>query len=276
MKKILALLMTLTLVISTAALPALAEEADGTTDAVSSATAVTGKGSHGGMPGNDRNGQQPPSMPGNGRNGQQPPAMSGSGQNGQQPPAMPESDQNCRNDRQAPSMSVNGQNEQGRRNSQQPSGKPGKGKNGKKTQLPKGNPGEDQNSRNSKPEMRLDFEQLVRDGVIDQELCEKIMDYMKEHAPQAQSEETVSTEGSQPPALPDGTAPAEGSEPPAAPANVQGRTDGMEQSGFEEQLLKDLLDNSIITREQYDLLLAKIAVVDTAASSAAETTGSGT
>ena len=66
MKKILALLIAVTLVIGAAALPAFAEGTDGTTDATASAT-VTGKGGRGGnrqMPGNG----QMPQMPG--QNGQ--------------------------------------------------------------------------------------------------------------------------------------------------------------------------------------------------------------
>ena len=179
MKKLIALLMTLALVISALALPALAEETETTTDATTSATTTTAKGGRGGMHGNGQNNQ----------NGQQPPAMNGGNQNGQ-------------------------------------------------------------------PGMLLDFEQLVKDGVIDQELCEKILNYMKEHAPQGQ---------------PGGAAPTEDSQPPAQQDGVQGQ-----QGGFEEQLLKDLLDNSIITQEQYDLLLARITVADTAATASAETTESGT
>ena len=104
-------------------------------------------------------------------------------------------------------------------------------------------------------ETRLDFEQLLKDGVIDQELYEKIMNYMKERTPQGQ---------------PGGTAPAKGSEPPAAPDGVQGQLQG----GMEEQILKELLDSEILTQEQYDLILAKIT--DSAAVAAAETTESGT
>ena len=187
MKKLIAILMTLALVISAFALPALAEETEATADAATSATTTTAKGGRGGMPGK----------------GQQPPAMNGSNQNGQ-------------------------------------------------------------------PGMRLDFEQLVKDGVIDQELCDKILNYMKEHAPQGQPGGSVPTEDSQSPVQSDGNTPAEGSQPPARPEGVQGQ-----QGGFEEQLLKDLLDNSIITQEQYDLLLARITVADTEAAAASETTESG-
>ena len=63
--------------------------------------------------------------------------------------------------------------------------------------------------------------------------------------------------------------PFKGGEPSAAPDGVQGRAQG----GMEEKLLKELLDNEILTREQVDLILAKI--IDSAVVAAAETTGSG-
>jgi hypothetical protein len=118
----------------------------------------------------------------------------------------------------------------------------------------------------------FDFEQLVKDGVIDQDLCNKILEYMKQNAPQKQADETEPAEGSEPPALPDGSkpeegseppalpdgsAPAEGSEPPAGPEDAQGS-----QGAMEEQLLKNLLDGGVITQEQYDLLLSQITTAD--------------
>jgi hypothetical protein len=224
------------------------------------------------MPGK---GQQPPAMNGNGHNNQngpdnqQFPTMPGNNQNNQngpdnqQFPAMPGNDQNSQNDQ-------NGQNGQNSRNSQKPSGKPGKGRNGRNGINGQQPPAMNGSNQNGQPGMRLDFEQLVKDGVIDQELCDKILNYMKEHAPQGQPGGSVPTEDSQSPVQSDGNTPAEGSQPPARPEGVQGQ-----QGGFEEQLLKDLLDNSIITQEQYDLLLARITVADTEAAAASETTESG-
>ena len=219
--------------------------------------------------------QQPPAAPGNGHNNQngpdnqQFPTMPGNNQNNQngpdnqQFPAMPGNDQNSQNDQ-------NGQNGQNSRNSQKPSGKPGKGRNGRNGINGQQPPAMNGSNQNGQPGMRLDFEQLVKDGVIDQELCDKILNYMKEHAPQGQPGGSVPTEDSQSPVQSDGNTPAEGSQPPARPEGVQGQ-----QGGFEEQLLKDLLDNSIITQEQYDLLLARITVADTEAAAASETTESG-
>ena len=78
MKKTLALLMTLALVISALALPALAEETNVTTDQTTSASVQTGKGGHGSsrqmpqMPGqNDQNSQLPQQPVLNDQNSQQ-------------------------------------------------------------------------------------------------------------------------------------------------------------------------------------------------------------
>lgn len=74
------------------------------------------------------------------------------------------------------------------------------------------------------------FDQLLKDGIIDQELYEIIISYVKERAAREQ---------------PDTAAPAEGFRPPALPDQAQ---EG--PSGAEEQLLKSLLDSGAITQEQ--------------------------
>ncbi len=90
MKKTLAMLMALTLVISAIALPALAEENTITVNETTSATTQTARGGHGGK------GQ----MPGQGgRNGQMPQMPNRNGQN-VQPPQLP--DQNSQNGQQLP------------------------------------------------------------------------------------------------------------------------------------------------------------------------------
>ena len=97
MKKTISILMALALIVSAAAIPALAEEGAGTTDTVTSATTATGKGGPGGrnqMPGN---GQQSPVMPGNGQNSP----------NGPQFPSTPGS---------RPDSKSNGQNRSGGKN----------------------------------------------------------------------------------------------------------------------------------------------------------------
>ena len=292
MKKIIALLMTIALMISALALPAFAEGATETVDQVTTATRVTAQGGPNGqqppmMPGNgqnDQNGQggQPPMMPGNGQNdqggpnGQQPPMMPGNGQNdqngqgGQQPPEMPgngQNDQNNQNGQQPPEMNgseQSSQNGQEGQNGQQSGNKPGNGKNGK----PQGKPGQKdraaQNAPGGEPEKQLDFEQLVKDNVITQEICDAILSYMKEHAPQGQPDGTAPAEGSEAPNQTEGNAPAQGSEPPAKPEGDQNAPGGMEA-----QLLQELLDNSVITQEIYDLLLEMLTTTDTTAGTAA-------
>lgn len=273
MKKIIALLTTLALLISAVALPAFAEGETGTPDQVTSATRETGRGGP--------NGQQPPTMPGNGQNrqggpgGRQAPGRPGSeqgSQDGRQAPTMPGSEQGSQDGQQAPTMpgsdqgSQDGQDTRGGKG-----GKHSQGRSGKKGRGDRGTPG-------SRPESRLDLDQLVKDNVISQEVCDAILSYMKEHAPQGQPEGTAPAdgaqapaEGSEPPALPEGEAPAEGSEPPAKPEGDQDAPGGME-----EQLLKELLDGNVITQEIYDLLMAKLTATVTTTDTTAETTASGT
>ena len=257
MKKIITLLTTLALLISAVALPAFAEGETGTPDQVTSATRETGRGGP--------NGQQPPTMPGNGQNRQ-------GGPGGRQAPTMPGSEQGSQDGQQAPTMPGS---EQGSQDGQQArggkGGKQSQGRSGKKGRGDRGTPG-------SRPESRLDLEQLVKDNVISQEVCDAILSYMKEHAPQGQPEGTAPAdgaqapaEGSEPPALPEGEAPAEGSEPPAKPEGDQDAPGGME-----EQLLKELLDGNVITQEIYDLLMAKLTATVTTTDTTAETTASGT
>ena len=91
MKKAIALLLTLALVISAAALPALAEDSAGTVNQIASATQQVGqnnqfgRGGHGGrqqMPGqNSQNGQMP-QMPGQDNQNSQTPQMPGKGGKG--------------------------------------------------------------------------------------------------------------------------------------------------------------------------------------------------
>ena len=248
MKKIIALLMTLALVVSAVALPALAEGDNDTVDQVTTATKQTGRGGPGG--------QQPPQMPGNGQqggpNGQQPPEMPGNGQNSQD-------SQDGQDSQEAPEMpgrDQNGQNDQNGPNGQKPEGGPGNGKQGGKKQ-PMGRPG--QQAPGSEPEKRLDFEQLVKDSVITQEICDAILNYMKEHAPQDQQGTAPAAED-QAQDQQSGNAPVQGIEPPAKPEGDQNAPGGME-----EQLLKELLDNSVITQEIYDQLLGMLTTTETTA-----------
>lgn len=221
MKKTLALLMTLALVISALALPALAEETNVTTDQTTSASVQTGKGGRGG-------GRQMPQMPGqNDQNSQLPQQP---GQNSQ--------------DSQMPGR--------GGKNRQMPG-------NGQMPQMPDQNnqqPGQDnQNSQQTLPRMdgrgmkhgghggrQQLFDQLLKDGIITQETYDTIAAYLQKNAPQQQDSTA---------------APADGAEPPAAPEGQTEAPEGQPESP-EQQLLKDMLDKGIITQEQYDEYITKL------------------
>ena len=305
MKKMLALWMAIALIVSAAAFPALAEQEGETADAVSSATAHSGQEFPTGSPRtpgnrNSGSGQQSREIPGQGSQGR----------NGWSFPQMPGNDRSSGQDNQngnAPQMPGSSQGGQNGNTPQMPGSSEG-GQNGTVPQMP-GNDqnGGTQNDRNGKfsrnggmrggkpgkngqNKMRLDFDELLKEGVIDQTVYDAIMAYMKEHAPQQPSSSpadgTVPAEGSEPPALPDGTAPAEGSEPPALPdgtAPAEGSeppalpdgtapAEGSEPEGMEEALLKELLDNEIISRELYEVLLTRLS--ETAAAETAAAAGS--
>lgn len=220
MKKTIALLMTLALVISAVALPALAEEP--AVDQVTSATQQGGQNSQSAKGG--RGGRQ--QMPG--QNSQMPQMPGQNSQNGQAPQMPGQNDQNS----QAPQ--VPGQNDQ---NSRMP-GRGGKGN--RRGGFTAGTDG--QTVKHGKTAV---FDRLLADGVITQEIYDAIIAWMQQQAPQAQqnaeapAEGTAPAEGSEPPALPDGTA-------PDGTANAQ------------EELLKSLLDSGVITQEQYDLLVSAL------------------
>ena len=220
MKKTIALLMTLALVISAVALPALAEEP--AVDQVTSATQQGGQNSQSAKGG--RGGRQ--QMPG--QNSQMPQMPGQNGQNSQAPQMPGQNDQNS----QAPQ--VPGQNDQ---NSRMP-GRGGKGN--RRGGFTAGTDG--QTVKHGKTAV---FDRLLADGVITQEIYDAIIAWMQQQAPQAQqnaeapAEGTAPAEGSEPPALPDGTA-------PDGTANAQ------------EELLKSLLDSGVITQEQYDLLVSAL------------------
>ena len=178
MKKTIALLMTLALVISAVAIPALAEEP--AVDQVASATQQGGQNNQFSRGG--RGGRQ--QMPGQ------------NSQNGQAPQMPGQNDQNS----QAPQ--VPGQNGQ---NSRMP-GRGGKGN--RQGGFTAGTDG--QTVKHGKTAV---FDRLLADGVITQEIYDAIIAWMQQQTPQAQqnaeapAEGTAPAEGSEPPALPDGTAP---------------------------------------------------------------------
>lgn len=220
MKKTIALLMTLALVISAVAIPALAEEP--AVDQVTSATQQGGQNSQSAKGG--RGGRQ--QMPG--QNSQMPLMPGQNGQNSQAPQMPGQNDQNS----QAPQ--VPGQNGQ---NSRMP-GRGGKGN--RQGGFTAGTDG--QTVKHGKTAV---FDRLLADGVITQEIYDAITAWMQQQAPQAQQNAEAPAEG---------TAPAEGSEPPALPDGTA--PDGT--ASAQEELLKSLLDSGVITQEQYDLLVSAL------------------
>ena len=102
---------------------------------------------------------------------------------------------------------------------------------------------------------RIGFETLRKDGVIDQETYDAIQNYMKEkHSASASSEDAVPApaEGEVPPEMP-----AEGEVPPEMPADGEvppAKPEG-EPAG-EDPVLAGLLQDGVITQEQYDAILA--------------------
>ncbi len=130
------------------------------------------------------------------------------------------------------------------------------------------------------------FEDLLKDGVIDQDTYDKIIAFMKENAPAApetgdtvtgatdDSTTTDSAENNMPQGIPgNGQTPPEkpaddnGMTPPEKPADDNGMTppekpaddNGTAPSGSpESDLLKKLVDEGILTQEQADTILSEI------------------
>ena len=254
MKKIFVTMTTLALVLCMAALPVLAEETAGAADTNTAATATvpqtgTDEGQAAG---------QLPQMTGkagrNGRTGQMP---FQNGQNSQMPQMPWQNGQNS----QMPSQ--NGRNGMQFRFS----GRGGRGMG----QDFGGQSGMDHRKGFGGSQFLMD--QLLKDGVITQEVYDAIVAYMKEHAPQQASaadpaDGTTQARGTEQPALPDGAgaegfqapampngAAADGSQAPALPEDTQ--TQG---ENTEAELLKGLLESGAITQEQYEALMAKIAL----------------
>lgn len=110
------------------------------------------------------------------------------------------------------------------------------------------------------------WSKLVEDGVISQETCDAIEEYIKENAPDKPDDAADSSERPEPPAKPDddGTEPPEKpegdeSEPPELPEDGE-RFDGI--PGLTEELLDALLDAGIITEDEYEALLELVPAVD--------------
>ena len=117
------------------------------------------------------------------------------------------------------------------------------------------------------PEMPgMAWSKLVEDGVISQETCDAIEEYIKENAPDKPDDAADGSERPEPPAKPDddGTESPEKpegdeSEPPELPEDGE-HIDGI--PGLTEELLDALLDAGIITEDEYEALLELVPAVD--------------
>lgn len=110
------------------------------------------------------------------------------------------------------------------------------------------------------------WSKFVEDGVISQETCDAIEEYIKENAPDKPDDAADSSERPEPPARPDddGTEPPEKpegdeSEPPELPEDGE-HIDGI--PGLTEELLDALLDAGIITEDEYEALLELVPAAD--------------
>ena len=165
----------LTLMITTAVLPALAEDGSGAAAGQSATMVATmAKGGPGG-------GQRGPGgqMPGGQQNGNNQQGPRGQAPNGQA------------TNGQMPDMNGNGQ--------QAPNG-----------QMPDMNGNGQQAPNGQMPGERISFDDLKEQGVITQETLDAINAYMQENTPPALPDGQAPTDGQTPPALPDGQAPTDG------------------------------------------------------------------
>lgn len=110
------------------------------------------------------------------------------------------------------------------------------------------------------------WSKLVEDGVISQETCDAIEEYIKENGPDKPDDAADGSERPEPPAKPDddGTEPPEKPEgderePPELPEDGE-HIDGI--PGLTEELLDALLDAGIITEDEYEALLELVPAVD--------------
>ena len=220
MKKTIALLVALALTVSAAAALAAAPM-----DTVSGATQNQNITAKGGM-----NGQMP-GFPGNGQNNQQ---------NGQLPqmPGNGQMDQN----------SWNGMN-----------GKGFGGHHGGRGM--RGGRGMFGGSR-----LQSLLAELVKENILTQETVDKINEYLNSKMPAApaapaadSSADATAEDSATLPALPDGQAPAEGEQPADAPALPDGQAPAEGEDSPELKLLKEMLAAGIITQEQYDAIVARLA-----------------
>lgn len=112
-----------------------------------------------------------------------------------------------------------------------------------------GQPGSNPPAANGKPggapgagmPAMIDFDALVSKGILSQETCDKIKAYMDAHQPANPTETDSETEKQQK------------EEPDVQTENPIGSTD---PGNWLEDLLKEMLQNSVITQEEYDAIIS--------------------
>ena len=112
------------------------------------------------------------------------------------------------------------------------------------------------------PDM-IDFDAMVKNGVISQETCDKIKAYMEEHRPSelpemngqlSQTDGQAPEMGGQPPQM-NGQPPQMNEQPPQMNGEVPSNLPEMNgERPANGGLLNDLLSNGIITQAEYDAL----------------------
>ena len=100
-----------------------------------------------------------------------------------------------------------------------------------------------QGSQDMKAHVMIDFDAMVTNGVISQETCDKIKAFMEEHKP----EDLPEMHGKKPENLPEMNGGRSGDMP-----EMNG------QKPAEGGLLAELLENNVITQEEYDALTAAL------------------
>ncbi len=117
------------------------------------------------------------------------------------------------------------------------------------------------------PDM-IDFDEMVENGVISQETCDKIKAYMEENKPSCLPEiDGQAPEMNAQPSEMDGEAPSDLPEMNGQPPQMDGQVPEMDGQPFvaggespaNGGLLNDLLNNGIITQAEYDALSEAIA-----------------
>ncbi len=100
----------------------------------------------------------------------------------------------------------------------------------------------------------VDFEALVSDEIISEETLTAIQSYLEENRPEADGK-APDMNGQQPPEKPEGEAPEmNGQQPPEKPEEE----DSAESSPV-HGILDDLLEEGVITQDEYDAILASLA-----------------